>query len=234
MKIVRVNNYEDMSFYAYDLIKIKLLELDQPVLGLATGSTPKRLYELLEEAYQRREISFSNVTTFNLDEYIGLSPDDQNSYHQYMYEHLFKHIDIPENQFHIPHGHTNNPQKECERYEQLIQKNDGIDMQLLGLGENGHIGFNEPGTAFTTRTHVVDLKPSTRKANSRFFKHEDDVPTQAITMGIETIMESKEILLLASGEKKKDAIERLLNGEITEDFPASVLHKHQNVTVVIG
>ncbi|GAE32509.1 glucosamine-6-phosphate deaminase [Halalkalibacter hemicellulosilyticus] len=234
MKTVHLTNYEEMSTYAYEIIKAKLLHVNKPVLGLATGSTPERLYELLVKGYTQGQLSFSNVTTFNLDEYIGLKPADQNSYHYYMDEHLFKHINIRESHIHIPDGITDNAEQECLRYEQLIKEHGGIDVQLLGLGLNGHIGFNEPGTAFSTRTHIVDLKPSTRKANARFFEREEDVPNQAITMGIQTIMESKEILLLASGEKKRPAIKRLLEGDVCEDFPASILHNHPNVTVIIG
>ena len=165
---------------------------------------------------------------------MGLDKNDPNSYHFYMMEKLFNHVDITKENVNLPNGVAPDLQKECQEYEQRIQKVGKIDVQLLGMGMNGHIGFNEPGTPFTQRTHVVELDESTRKANSRFFASLDDVPKQAITMGIGTIMESKEILLIVSGESKADAVARLLDKEeVSEDFPASILRNHDNVTVVV-
>ncbi|PAV31006.1 glucosamine-6-phosphate deaminase [Virgibacillus profundi] len=232
MEIVKVKNYEEMSEKASTLMIEKLNNLEKPVLGLATGSTPEGLYEILIDKNKRNEVTFENVTSFNLDEYAGLKNTDPNSYHHYMNEKLFKHIDIPKGNTHVPNGSASDLEKECQDYEALIRDKNHVDIQLLGIGGNGHIGFNEPGTPFTSRTQVINLDESTRQANARFFPSMEEVPTQAITMGIETIMESKEIILLASGENKAEAVESLINGEVTEDFPASILQKHAHVTII--
>lgn len=232
MEIVKVKNYQEMSERACDLIVEKVNSLDNPVLGLATGSTPEGMYQQMIDSYQRNKVSFAKTTTFNLDEYVGLAGKNPNSYRFYMNEKLFKHIDLPDNRAFLPDGDVDDLQKECRDFETLIYKTEYIDMQVLGIGLNGHIGFNEPGTAFDSRTHIVDLDETTRKANARFFESLDDVPKKAITMGIETIMESKKILLLVSGEKKAEAVYRLVNGETSEEFPASILQKHENVTLI--
>ncbi|MGM8364575.1 glucosamine-6-phosphate deaminase [Virgibacillus sp. W0181] len=232
MKLIEAKDYEDMSKQACALMVNKLNELDNPVLGLATGSTPVGLYECLIEKYKQGEITFEHAVSFNLDEYIGLADDNPNSYHYFMNEKLFNHINIPNENTHVPSGVAENYDIECEQYEKMIKDANNIDVQLLGLGVNGHIGFNEPGTPFTSRTHVVELDESTRNANAHFFASGWEVPSRAISMGIESIMESKEIILLASGEKKAKAIARLINGDISELFPASILHKHSNVTVI--
>ncbi|WP_138419533.1 glucosamine-6-phosphate deaminase [Aquibacillus sediminis] len=232
MRLIEVENYQEMSEKVCQLMINRITDLTKPVLGLATGSTPERLYQLLVEVNQKDVVSFQDVTTFNLDEYIGLEATDPNSYRYYMNDKLFNHIDIPDEQTHIPNGRADDSEQECARYEALIQQVGGIDIQLLGLGLNGHIGFNEPGTSFKQKTHVVELEESTRKANARFFESIDDVPTHAITMGINTIMQSKEIMLMVSGEKKAGALDRLLNGEVTEEFPASILNEHDHVTIV--
>ncbi len=232
MEIVKVKNYEEMGEKACDLIVEKVNSLDNPVLGLATGSTPEGMYQQMIDSFQRNEVSFTKTTTFNLDEYVGLSGNNPNSYRFYMNDKLFKHIDLPANRAYLPNGDADDLQKECRDYETLMYKAEYIDVQVLGLGLNGHIGFNEPGTAFDSRTHIVDLDETTRKANARFFDSLDDVPKKAITMGIETIMESKKILLLVAGEKKAEAVYRLVNGETSEEFPASILQKHENVTLI--
>ncbi len=232
MNIIRVKDYEEMSKAASYLMIKKMKDLENPVLGLSTGSTPEGLYRYLIEEHKREKLSFKQVTTFNLDEYVGLSHDDPNSYRYYMNEKLFKHINIPSELTHVPNGKVTNLEKECSVYEELIRRSNHIDVQILGLGLNGHIGFNEPGTAFSSRTHVVELDESTRKANARFFASLDHVPTKAITMGIETIMESKEIVLLVYGEHKAEAVARLIKGEVSEDFPASILQKHPHVTLI--
>ncbi|HLR08866.1 MAG TPA: glucosamine-6-phosphate deaminase [Bacillota bacterium] len=232
MELIQVKDYEEMSDKAAEMMAEKLNSLDAPVLGLATGSTPEGLYARLINMNKQKKISFQNATTFNLDEYVGLAQDDPNSYHYYMWEKLFKHIDIPKENTHLPNGASDDLEQECRDYEQLIKEVGPIDIQLLGIGENGHIGFNEPGTSFTSRTAIVDLVESTIQANARFFDSMDDVPTRSITMGIETIMEAKEILLLASGTKKADAIAQMVNGDVTESLPASVLQKHDRVTVI--
>ncbi|MDE5413394.1 glucosamine-6-phosphate deaminase [Alkalihalobacterium chitinilyticum] len=232
MKLVVMENHEEMSKYACQLIVSKVNSLTSPVLGLATGSTPERLYEMLIEEYKQKLVSFSRVKTFNLDEYVGLRGHDKNSYRYYMDHHLFSKVNFTKRKNHIPNGMASQLEQECQRYEQLIKEAGGIDLQILGLGHNGHIGFNEPGTPFSSRTHVVDLDCTTREANARFFESIKEVPTQAITMGIETILESKQIILLVSGEQKATAMQRLLNGEVSEDFPASVLKRHHDVTII--
>lgn len=233
MKFIKVKDFKEMSMKAAEMIADRVKESEKPVLGLATGSTPEGLYKILVEKYKQGEIDFSNTVTFNLDEYIGLPDDDPQSYHYFMNENLFKHINIPTENTHVPSGMAEDVQQECRDYESLIQSTGKIDLQILGIGKNGHIGFNEPGTAFDSRTHIVDLDETTIQANARFFDSIDDVPTKAITMGIGTILESKEILMIISGEGKQEAVTKLLQGEISEDFPASALHKHPNTTVII-
>lgn len=232
MEVINVKDYETMSREVCGKIVDTVKLLETPVLGLATGSTPEGLYQCLIEAYQNNDVHFNHTTTFNLDEYIGLSQEDRNSYHRYMRENLFQFIDIPTGQTNIPNGNTGNAKKACADYEALIREAGYVDLQLLGIGENGHIAFNEPGASFNSRTHVVGLTESTRQANARFFDSLEDVPTQAITMGLGSIMESKEIVLLASGSKKADAVARLINGDVTEALPASILQRHSNVTII--
>ncbi|AXI38311.1 glucosamine-6-phosphate deaminase [Bacillaceae bacterium ZC4] len=232
MEIIKVKDYEEMSEKAANIVIEHMKSLKRPVIGFATGSTPIGLYNCLVKKYQQKEVSFKHATTFNLDEYVGLPKENKNSYHYYMHENLFQHIDIQPENVHIPNGMAEDLEQECMTYDRLISKNK-IDIQILGLGLNGHIGFNEPGTSFKSRTHIVKLDQSTRKANARFFQSIDEVPTKAITMGIETIMESKKILLLVSGKKKADALARLLgNSDISEEFPASILRQHNDVTVI--
>lgn len=232
MKVLKVKDYNEMSEKACSLLVNKIHHNPNLVLGLATGSTPEGLYKKLIERFNSTRVSFNGITTFNLDEYIGLSRDNPNSYHFYMKKHLFQYIDMDMNKVHVPNGVTKDPENECVQYEKRIQESGKIDVQILGLGTNGHIGFNEPGTAFTSRTHIVNLAKSTRQANARFFNSIAEVPTKAITIGIETIMESREIIILVSGERKADAVSRLINGGIDEAFPASILQKHNHVTIV--
>lgn len=232
MNIIKVKDYDEMSDKACQLIVDRLKKLEKPVFGLATGSTPEGLYEALIEQYKENKVSFENVTTFNLDEYIGLPADDPNSYHYFMGEKLFNHVDIKSKNTHLPNGNAKDLNKECEDFEDLIKKSGGIDLQLLGLGTNGHIAFNEPGSKFDGRTAIVDLAQETLEANARFFDSIDDMPTQAVTLGIGSIMEADEILLLVSGESKAEALVNVINGEVTEEFPASILQKHNNVTII--
>ncbi|WP_102349210.1 glucosamine-6-phosphate deaminase [Bacillus sp. Marseille-P3661] len=232
MKLIIANDYAAMSELACSFIAKKLDQLENPVFGLATGSTPEGLYKCLIEKFNQGKVTFKNITTFNLDEYVGLEKDNPNSYHTYMKEKFFKHIDISMDRVHLPNGVAANLQQECSDYEKLIQTAGHIDVQILGLGINGHIGFNEPGTPFSSRTHIVELDESTRQANARFFSSIEQVPVKAITMGIDTIMESKEILLIVSGEKKANALARLIKGETSENFPASILKKHKHVTII--
>ncbi|MFL6518033.1 MAG: glucosamine-6-phosphate deaminase [Bacillus sp. (in: firmicutes)] len=232
MKIIEVQDYQQMSNRAAEYIIKKVVQNPSIKLGLATGGTPIGTYKGLIEDHQKNGTSYQKVTTFNLDEYIGLSGENKNSYRYFMNNQLFNYIDINKEKTNIPSGIAADFDDECNRYEDLITKQEGIDLQILGIGSNGHIGFNEPGTSFESKTHIVDLAPSTIQANARFFNRIEDVPTKAITMGISTIMKSKEILLLVSGDKKKETLFRLLNGEISESFPASVLNNHPYVTII--
>lgn len=232
MKIIHVKNYEEMSQQAAKMVLDTIQQIEKPVLGLPTGSTPERLYELLVQAHQVDQVSFQHVSTFNLDEYVGLPADSNQSYHYFMNEHLFRHIDIPTECVHIPNGLATDLEQECARYEGHLQRAGQIDLQVLGLGVNGHIGFNEPGTSFNKRTHIVELEDSTSEANARFFKSKEDVPKLAVTMGIETILEAKRILLLVQGEKKADILRKVVQGEVTENIPASILQRHEDVTIL--
>ncbi|WP_053218564.1 glucosamine-6-phosphate deaminase [Virgibacillus senegalensis] len=232
MNIKQVEDYEAMSIAGAQLIMETVKRLENPVLGLATGSTPEGVYKQLIDAYQRQQVSFRETTTFNLDEYVGLAGEDPNSYRYFMDDKFFDHIDINKQQTFVPNGKADDLQQECEQYEQRLKDHQEIDLQVLGIGVNGHIGFNEPGTSFKTRTHVVNLAPSTREANARFFNSMQEVPEQAITMGIATIMKSEKIVLLVSGEKKARALDQLLHGDVTEEFPASILQTHDNVQII--
>ncbi|UII57987.1 glucosamine-6-phosphate deaminase [Cytobacillus spongiae] len=232
MNIIKVKNYEEMSQIAATTIIQTVHANPSATLGLATGSTPKGVYLRLIEDFQEKGTTYQNIRTVNLDEYIGLDEASEQSYFHFMKTQLFNHIDIPADQTYIPSGTSHNWEKECSRYEEQIKKLGGVQLQLLGIGNNGHIGFNEPGTSFSSRTHVVELAESTRKANSRFFSSIENVPTHAITMGISTILDSEEILLLASGASKAKAIQELLHGEMTEQFPASSLKSHKHVTII--
>jgi len=232
MKIIEVKDYQQMSNKAAEYIIKKVIQNPSIKLGLATGGTPIGTYKCLIDDHNKNGTTYQKVTTFNLDEYIGLSGENKNSYRYFMNNQLFDNIDINKAKTNIPSGIAADFQEECHRYEDLINQHGGIDLQILGIGSNGHIGFNEPGTSFASKTHIVELASSTIQANARFFNKIEEVPTKAITMGISTIMKSKEILLLVSGEKKREALFRLLNGEINESFPASVLKNHPCVTII--
>ncbi|WP_078544908.1 glucosamine-6-phosphate deaminase [Litchfieldia alkalitelluris] len=232
MKIIEVKDYQQMSRLAACIISEKVRSQNRLNLGLATGETPKGTYNYLIKDFNHNGTSYEEVYTFNLDEYVPLSMDNPNSYRFYMNHFLFNHLDIPMSHTFLPLGNATDLENECVRYEKQIEDHGGIDLQLLGIGKNGHIGFNEPRTSFISKTHVVTLTSLTREANARFFERPEDVPKQAITVGIETIMKSKEILLLASGESKREAMNELLHGELSEDFPASILRLHPDVTVI--
>ena len=232
MHIIKVKNYEDMSNEAAKFLLGKIRKTPNMVLGLATGGTPEGLYKNMIHDHHENGTAYKNMTTFNLDEYIGLDGSNENSYRYFMNSTLFNHLDIETSKTYVPSGMAEDSSNECEVYEQLIKEHGGIDLQLLGIGGNGHIGFNEPGTSFQSRTHTVKLAEKTRVDNARYFNNLEDVPTAAITMGIATIMESKEILLLASGEGKQEAMRQLLSGEVTEGFPASILNNHPHVTII--
>lgn len=232
MELIKVESYSELSQIAADFIIKRVKQNPHLVLGLATGGTPKGTYQQLIQQYKQSKVTFQNVKTINLDEYVGLPTSNPNSYRSYMNENLFKHTDFQLSNIHLPNGNALNLEEECKRYDSLIEEVKGADLQLLGIGRNGHIGFNEPGTPFQTKTHIVTLADSTRKANARFFHHIVEVPTHAITMGIQSILSSDEILLLAFGEDKSEALYQLLNGEIHEGFPASALRTHKHVTIV--
>ena len=232
MKIIKVKNYEEVSKEAALYMIEKIRKSPSIVLGLATGGTPEGMYANMIKDHQENHTSYSNITTFNLDEYLGLDGGHESSYRYFMDSHLFNHIDIDKSKTYVPSGNASDSVDECEKYEQLIKETGGIDLQLLGIGGNGHIGFNEPGTSFQSNTHLVELTDKTRNDNARYFDKLENVPTHAITMGIATIMEAKEILLLASGEAKRETMRRLIQGEISEDFPASILNNHPHVTII--
>ena len=232
MKLIKAADYNEMSRIAADYVIAKLHENPHIRLGLATGDTPKGLYRELVDDHRRNGTSFKNVQTFNLDEYIGLSGQDPQSYRCYMDTFLFDQVDIDKTNTHLPKGDVEDAFAEAEAYEQLIRDSGKVDLQILGLGGNGHIGFNEPGTPFGSTAHVVELTVATRSANAKFFGSLDLVPRRAITMGIATIMESKEILMLVSGEGKSSALCRLLEGPVEEGFPASVLRRHPHAMVI--
>ena len=232
LKWIEAASFEEMSKIAADLFAEQLKEKPESVLGMATGGTPEGFYQEIIERYRAGQVSFQHAKSFNLDEYVGIAPDNEASYHYYMDEKLFNHIDIKRENIHVPEGNTTDLTTAAAHYDAKIEAAGGIDMQLLGIGVNGHIGFNEPGTPFTLGTNIVELTESTREANKIYFDHVEDVPTHAITMGIHTIMKSKKIVLLISGASKQEAFDRLRSGEITEDFPASALHNHEHVTVI--
>ena len=221
-----------MSRKAANIISAQVIMKPDCVLGLATGSTPIGLYQQLVAWYEKGDLDFSEVRTVNLDEYKGLSRENDQSYYYFMHHNLFDHVNLPAENSHLPNGMEPDSDKECRRYSELIRSMGGVDLQLLGIGHNGHIGFNEPGDAFDNDVHCVDLTQSTIEANKRFFASADDVPKQAYTMGIKTIMQAKKILIVASGEDKADIVRDAFFGPITPKVPASVLQLHNDVTLV--
>lgn len=233
MRIIVKDSYEAMSQACAEMIASQVVLKYNSILGFATGSTPTCTYEKLIEIFKSGRISFNEVTAFNLDEYIGLSPSNEQSYKAFMDTHLFNHIDILSENCHIPNGLAKDIVGECKSYEALIEKTGGIDLQLLGIGRNAHIGFNEPDVKFEAQTHLVQLDEDTIDANARFFDTIDEVPTTAISMGIKSIMMCKKVVLIASGSDKADAIDKMINGKITPNHPASILQLHQDVTVIL-
>ncbi len=232
MNINIVKNYEEMSQLASKMINDFVQTNPFGVIGLATGQTPEGVYKLLVDAHHNLDIDWSNITTFNLDEYIGINATSPFSYAHYMHEKLFKYLNIKSENTHIPLG-QGDYQKNIDNYEQKIKNAGGINLQLLGIGSNGHIGFNEPGTSFDSKTHVVDLATSTISDNKQYFKTIDDVPKKAITIGLNTIMQAQQIILIASGLNKAEAIAKLVEGKITPKIPASILQNHDHVTLII-
>lgn len=232
MRVIKAENYQEMCRKAANLLSAQVILKPNSVLGLATGSTPIGIYERLAEMNKSGDIDFSETVSFNLDEYVGLGPDNPQSYRWFMNDNLFRHINIlPENTS-VPNGLAADTEKECERYEAAISQYNGIDMQLLGLGHNGHIGFNEPGTEFKTMTHCVSLTESTIQANKRFFENEEDVPRFALTMGIRTIMQARRVILVVSGEGKAQIVKEAFGGPVTPLVPASVLQLHSDFVLI--
>lgn len=233
MQLIQHRTYENVSQAAAKIIANQIRQKPKTVLGLATGSTPIGLYRELIRYHREEELDFSQVTTFNLDEYYGLVPDHPQSYHTYMWEHLFSHLNIPEDRIHIPSGTPDDVKAYCESYETAIREAGGIDIQILGIGSNGHIGFNEPAEELEPYTHQVTLADATIEANSRFFSNKAEVPRSAITMGLRSIFQANKILLLATGESKASIVSRIFKPGITTQVPASLLQLHGDVLVFV-
>ena len=232
MKIYVEKNYDAVSRRAANLISAQVILKPESVLGLATGSSPIGTYKQLVEWYNKNDLDFSKVRTVNLDEYVGLPKEDDHSYHYFMNDNLFSKVDIKPENVHLPNGMAKDIELECKDYDDLIALFGGADLQVLGLGRNGHIGFNEPDDHFSTGTHLVNLTQSTIEANSRLFDDESMVPRQAITMGIKSIMSAKKIVLIVSGADKADALNKCLNGAITPEVPGSILQLHNDLYIV--
>ena len=233
MKVMICSSYEEMSARTAEIFAQRIREKPNMVLGLATGGTPVGTYKELIRLHKKKGLDFSLATTFNLDEYVGLAPSHPQSYRYFMDKNLFDEINIKKENTHILSGIAEDPEAECTTFEERIASAGGIDLQLLGVGSNGHIAFNEPGTARDCRTHVVDLDESTIQDNARFFDDPSEVPRQALTLGIGTIMEAREIILLASGQAKAQVIARSIEGPITLAVPASALQLHPNTNFII-
>lgn len=230
--VIIVKDYAALSEEAFKVMKEVISSKERPVLGLATGSSPIGLYENMIKDHKENGTCYKNVITFNLDEYVGLPQSHSQTYYTFMHEQLFNGIEIPEENVHLPIG-NGDLEANCAAYEKAMEDYQ-VDIQLLGIGANGHIGFNEPGTSFDSLTHIVTLKEKTRQDNARFFDPlGEEVPTEAITMGVATIMKAKKVLMVASGANKADAIAAMINGPVTEDMPASILQNHADVTVIV-
>ncbi len=232
MRIYKANDYREISLRGADLISAQILIKPNSVLGLATGASPIGIYDELVRRNNEGFLDFSEVKTINLDEYKGITKDNDQSYYYFMHDHLFSHVNIKEENVHIPSGMAVDSAAECARYDKIISDLGGADIQLLGIGQNGHIGFNEPDDVFAGGTHCVSLTPSTIAANSKYFGSEDKTPKSAFTMGIKGIMQAKKILLIANGESKAEALAGAICGPISPKLPASVLQLHPDVTVI--
>ena len=232
MKIYRAEDYNSMSRRAANILSAQVILKPDSVLGLATGSTPVGMYRQLVNWYEKGDIDFSQVHTVNLDEYLGLAPDHDQSYRYFMQQNLFDHINVRPENTNVPNGLASDPEAECRRYNEVIAGLGGIDLQVLGMGHNGHIGFNEPEEAFELETHVVDLTENTIQANARFFASKDEVPRRAITMGIKSIMPVRHILVVVSGEDKAEIVRRAFAGPVTPLVPASILQLHPHLSLV--
>lgn len=233
MKLIVVNNYEELSKVAAKEFSKVIKEKENAVLGLATGGTPVGMYKELIKMYEKKELNFSKITTVNLDEYIGLNPEHNQSYRYFMNNNLFNHINIDKSNTFIPNGLAEDLEAQCKEYDQKIVELGGIDIQLLGVGNNGHIAFNEPNSELSSGTHIISLTDNTIEANARFFDNIDDVPRKAITMGVGGIMKAKKIILIASGESKAEAVKGIFSGKITTENPATMLQMHRDVTIIV-
>lgn len=232
MRIYKAKDYDEMSRKAANIIAAQIIMKPDCVLGLATGSSPIGTYKELVDAYKKGDLDFSQVKSVNLDEYKGLTKDNNQSYYYFMNENLFKHVNIKLENTNLPDGTVEDEKVECKRYNEVIKNLGGVDLQLLGIGHNGHIGFNEPDEIFEKETHLVALAQSTIEANSRLFDNPDDVPRYAYTMGIKTIMQAKKVLLVVSGEEKAAIVKEAFFGPVTPKVPASILQMHKDVILV--
>jgi glucosamine-6-phosphate deaminase len=233
MKIIRTKNYDEMSEKVAELIAKEIRENEHPVIGLATGSTPIGAYKKLIQWYEEGNLDFSDVTTVNLDEYKGLPRENEQSYWYFMHDNLFDHVNIRPDHVNLPDGMNDDPEAECARYDQVVASTGGVHIQLLGMGHNGHIAFNEPSDSFTRGTNCVALQQSTIDANKRFFESEADVPRYAYTMGIGTIMAAKKIVIAVNGRAKAETVKAAFTGPVTPRVPASILQFHPEVYVVL-
>lgn len=232
MRVIKCKNYDEVSEAAARIVAAQVTMKPDCILGLPTGSTPLGMYSRLIQMNKENKLDFSKIKTFNLDEYFPISKDNNQSYHYFMFENFFNHININKENVNIPNGETDNPEGECVRYEEAIGVAGGIDLQVLGIGQNGHIGFNEPDDYLESATHITSLTQNTIEANSRFFDSMDDVPKKALTTGMGTILKSRKIIILASGKVKAEAVRSLLSGKITTQNPSTMLNLHSDVTLI--
>lgn len=232
MRFIKAKDYDEMSRRAANVISAQMVAKPDSVLGLATGSTPIGTYKCLVERYEKGDLDFSGITSVNLDEYRGLTHDNDQSYYYFMNDNLFSHVNIDKSRTFVPDGTIEDAGEACSSYDEIIRRTGGVDLQLLGLGHNGHIGFNEPAEVFAKGTNCVDLSDTTIEANARFFASKEEVPTQAYTMGIQTIMNARKILMVVSGKDKADIVEKAFFGDVTPWVPASILQFHPDVTIV--
>lgn len=233
MNIIIAENYQDLSEKAAGIVAEEVKRNQHAVLGLATGSTPEGMYAQLVKMFNEKKVDFNSVVTFNLDEYACLSPEHAQSYHYYMHQHFFEHVNVRDENIHIPCYNDKNIADSYLEYDRIISEAGGIDLQVLGIGGNGHIGFNEPNNYLHTRTHLIDLSEDTLEANSRFFDSPEEVPRQAVTMGMGSIMDALKIILLASGKNKARAVQGMCTGKITTSLPASLLQLHRDITLLV-
>ncbi len=232
MRIIVCNNYEELSKTAAKMVASQLLLKPDSVIGLPTGSTPVGMYAKLSEMYKNKEVDFSQAVTFNLDEYYPIDRENSQSYYNFMNENLYSKVNLKPENIHIPDGGAKDATIECENYDKLIEQNGGIDLQVLGIGNNGHVGFNEPAGELNDRTHLTGLSEDTIIANSRFFNSADEVPRHALTVGMATILMARKIILLVSGKSKSESLKRLLTGKISTAVPATMLNLHRDTVII--